>query len=99
MAPQSPESAALLTHIISQLESNIQFLVSHNYISPSDASAFFSKLPNISNNNYHQSCTVPPAPRSIPVAPQVVQARALWAYNENGEVRSILPESTRTAYD
>ncbi|KAF9463876.1 SH3 domain-containing protein [Collybia nuda] len=53
MAPQNPETAALLAHVVSQLESNVQFLVSQNYISSADASAFLTKLPNTSNNNSH----------------------------------------------
>ncbi|KAJ6468465.1 SH3 domain-containing protein [Mycena sanguinolenta] len=81
--------AALLAHVVSQVESNVNFLVSQNYISQSDASAFLSKLPNSS------------APRAMPTptpfaarqksnapaasAPNVAQAKALWAYNEDGK--------------
>ncbi|KAJ7454818.1 SH3 domain-containing protein [Mycena latifolia] len=61
--------AAFLAHVVSQVESNVNFLVSQNHISHSDASAFLAKLPN----------------SSAPRAPAVVQARALWPYNENGQ--------------
>lgn len=95
MSPQSPETAALLAHVVSQVQANIQFLASQNYISYSDASAFLSKLPN-NNNNQHTAppapatplagavAAPPPAPRPVPAAPKAVQARALWAYNETG---------------
>ena len=107
MAPQNPESAALLAHIVSQLEANVEFLASQNYISHSDASSILSKLPNLSNNNPNainaitprfQTLTTtttptnpvavspPAAPRIAPPTPQIQQARALWAYNENGQV-------------
>lgn len=88
MAPQSPETAALLDHVVSQIESNIQFLASRNYISQSDASAFLSKLPNTSKDSAPPARSViapPPAPRPVP-ATKAVQARALWPYNENGAV-------------
>ncbi|KAJ7086056.1 SH3 domain-containing protein [Mycena belliarum] len=78
--------AALLAHVVSQVQSNVNFLVSQNYISESDASVFLAKLPNSS------------APRSIPMpspaaplrsmngsAASTVQARALWPYNEDGK--------------
>jgi len=107
MAPQNPESAALLAHIVSQVEANVQFLASQNYISHSDASSFLSKLPNLSNNQPNNATNAvntrfqnlttttptipvavsPPAPpRIVPSTPQIQQARALWAYNENGQV-------------
>ncbi|KAJ7039547.1 SH3 domain-containing protein [Mycena alexandri] len=79
--------AALLAHVVSQVESNVNFLVSQNYITQSDASVFLAKLPS-------SGAPQPtPAPASYavrkganaPAAPAVAQARALWPYNENGQ--------------
>jgi len=80
MAPQSPEAAALLAHVVSQLESDVQFLVSKSYISRSDASAILSKLPNTSNDQH----TAASVHRPVPAALKAARAQALWGYNENG---------------
>ncbi|KAJ7722727.1 SH3 domain-containing protein [Mycena maculata] len=77
--------AALLAHVVSQVESNVNFLVSQNYISESDASLFLAKLPSSSSP---RAMPTPAAPRrgiSVSAPPPVVQARALWPYNENGQ--------------
>ena len=50
MAPQDPQAAALLAHIVSQIEQNVNFLASQDYISQNDASSILTKLPNIANN-------------------------------------------------
>jgi hypothetical protein len=42
--PSDPQAAALLAHIVSQITSNVDFLVSQNYMSQSDASIIVSKL-------------------------------------------------------
>ncbi|TFK40214.1 SH3 domain-containing protein [Crucibulum laeve] len=100
MAPQDPQAAALLAHVLLQVEQNVQFLASNNYISQADASAILTKLPNASASNNGAIANLtsrmgnlraaaapsapPPAPRAVPTAPQGVQARAIWAYNENG---------------
>ncbi|KAF9526358.1 hypothetical protein CPB83DRAFT_794937 [Crepidotus variabilis] len=96
MAPQDPQAAALLTHVLSQIEQNVDFLASQNYISQADASAILTKLPNPNNNSMNglaarfstmptpgagaRATPPPPAPAS-----NVPTARALWAYNEGGE--------------
>ncbi|KAG6840835.1 hypothetical protein C0991_004058 [Blastosporella zonata] len=72
------ESTVLLTHIVSQIKANVDFLVEQNHLSPADANAFIAKLPS-SNPR-----AVPPAPEPRPQQQQQ-QAKALWAYNENGE--------------
>ncbi|KAJ7284650.1 SH3 domain-containing protein [Mycena rebaudengoi] len=79
--------AALLAHVVSQVESNVNFLVSQNYISESDASVFLAKLPSSAGvSTVPRGMPTPtPAPRRGAAAPSVVQARALWAYNENGQ--------------
>ncbi|KAF8150732.1 SH3 domain-containing protein [Crassisporium funariophilum] len=55
MSPQDPENAALVAHIVSQIEQNVQFLASQNYISQGDASAILTKLPNVNQANTHSS--------------------------------------------
>lgn len=91
MSPQDPQAAALLAHVVSQVEQNVQFLASQNYISQADASAILTKLPN-SNRDVTQITNgvakMPLATRAAPVAPGVKQAKALWPYNENGQVSS-----------
>ncbi|KAF7330340.1 Protein csh3 [Mycena venus] len=79
--------AALLAHVVSQVESNVNFLVSQNYISQADASVFLAKLPS-SSAPAAMPVPTPYAPRrqvSASAAPAVVQARALWPYNETGQ--------------
>ena len=91
MSPQDPQAAALLAHVVSQVEQNVQFLASENYISQADASAILTKLPN-PNRGVTQITNgvakMPLATRAVPVAPGVKQAKALWPYNENGQVSS-----------
>ena len=50
MAPQDPQTAALLAHIVTQIEQNVNFLASQDYISQNDASSILTKLPNVANN-------------------------------------------------
>jgi len=95
MSPQDPQNAALLAHIVSQIEQNVNFLTSQNYISNSDASAILNRLPNANQNEITSraanlsiaSRNIPPPaiPRSTPAPPTTTLSRALWAYNENGE--------------
>jgi LAS seventeen-binding protein 1/2 len=96
MSPQDPENAALLAHIVSQIEHNVNFLASQNYISNGDASAILTRLPNTNQNEItsraanlnigSRNIPPPPIPRSTPAPPTATLSRALWAYNENGEV-------------
>ncbi|KAF8896516.1 hypothetical protein BD779DRAFT_1668288 [Infundibulicybe gibba] len=101
MAPQDPQSAALLAHVIAQVESNVQFLAAQNYISQADASAMLSKLPNTNNNSVAplaarmnnvaiSTPAAPPTPQrapSMPAPETTFQARAIWAYNEDNRPR------------
>ncbi|KAG6815815.1 hypothetical protein H0H87_011133 [Tephrocybe sp. NHM501043] len=79
----------LLNHIVSQLKSNIDFLVQQNHLSRADANAFVAKLPSSSSVSSTPAPTpknvraVPPAPRNQPQQQQ--QAKALWGYNESGQ--------------
>ena len=96
MSPQDPQNAALLAHIVSQIEQNVNFLASQNYISNGDASAILNRLPNTTQNeitsrtanlNIGSRNIPPPAiPRSTPAPPTTILSRALWAYNEDGQV-------------
>ncbi|KAG6861230.1 hypothetical protein C0995_002351 [Termitomyces sp. Mi166 len=82
------ESAVFLAHIVSQIKANVDFLVEQNHLSSVDANTFIAKLPSPSPR---ASVGVPVAralPSRAPTLPQrtqQVQARALWAYNENCE--------------
>jgi hypothetical protein len=80
--PSDPQAAALLAHVVSQLHQNVEFLASQNYISASDASAILAKLP-----------AGPTGTDSIPQRPEpgITKARALWPYNDNGEVITSCP--------
>jgi hypothetical protein len=98
--PSDSQATALLAHVVSQVQQNVEFLVSQNYISDADASAFLSKLPNSNSNaGINQLAPqvqvmptndiVPPLRRGVPPphpSLRTIQARALWAYNENGQV-------------
>jgi len=91
------ENAALLAHIVSQVESNVHFLVSQNHISQADANAFLAKLPN-NNGNINATASPglasrmrnmvvssPATPAAPPKPAAMQQGRALWGYNENGQ--------------
>ena len=71
MTVMSPEDA-LLAHVVSNIESNVQFLISHNYISQNDAATLLSKLSTVKSGG--------------PATSSLGKAKALWAYNENGAV-------------
>jgi LAS seventeen-binding protein 1/2 len=103
---------ALVNHLLSQIEQNVQFLASQNYISQDDASVILGRLTpanaasprgvapanpsgisQITNKFSNMMGSVrgtppvpAPAPRAVPAAPKVQQARALWGYNEDGSV-------------
>ncbi|KAK7051022.1 hypothetical protein VNI00_005134 [Paramarasmius palmivorus] len=89
------QKAALFSHVVSQIEQNVEFLISQNYLSRSDASAFLNKLSNISIDTTVTTTSVPtpfarranPAPAPVaamPAASQYPTCRALWGYNETG---------------
>jgi len=94
MSPQDPQNAALLAHIVSQIERNVNFLASQNYITPSDASAILTRLPNTNHQDAdrlanmsiaNRNIPAPATPRPVPTPPTGTQSRALWGYNENGQ--------------
>jgi len=71
MTVANTEANALLAHVVSQVQHDVEFLVSQNYLTRSDASAFLSKLNNVS-------------PGAAAAAAPRVMAKALWNYNEDG---------------
>lgn len=84
-------SAALLAHIVSQTQENINFLAQNDYISAGDASAILSRLPGANPMAHVQpdravpARVVPPPTKRPktpppPPVPAVIQARALWDY-------------------
>ncbi|KAF7307430.1 Myosin IE [Mycena indigotica] len=75
---------ALMNHIVSRLEADINFLVSQNQISHADAAAFLQKLPS-SSNAPAMSMPTPAHTPSPYQAPVTMQGRAIWPYNENGQ--------------
>ncbi|KIK63224.1 hypothetical protein GYMLUDRAFT_163590 [Collybiopsis luxurians FD-317 M1] len=88
MTAPNPEANALLSHVVSQIQQNVEFLIQHQYMSRTDASAFLSRLNNVSSGAAPAMPTPTPAPfaRKTPVvlSPQPTMAKALWAYNEDG---------------
>ncbi|KAI0774970.1 SH3 domain-containing protein [Trametes elegans] len=42
--PSDPQAAALLAHVLSQTQQNINFLAAHNYITPADAADVLARL-------------------------------------------------------
>ncbi|KAK2460947.1 hypothetical protein APHAL10511_007417 [Amanita phalloides] len=78
MTGQTPQ-AAMLAHIVSRVQSDVDFLVSQDYISRIDANQFLAKLPD----NSTPAAPAPVRRPAVPTTPQAVQARAIWGYNEN----------------
>jgi len=88
------QAATLLAHVVSQIQSNVDFLLAQNYISPADASSIVSLLPaGTVDQLAPRTQPMPvgsqqtPTRRGIPAPPLAhrLQARALWAYNVNGQ--------------
>ena len=82
----------MLAHIVSQVQSNIDFLVSQDYISRFDADQFLAKLPSETTANGVQPTARAPKAWATPTchpipAPQAPQGRAIWGYNEGNSVR------------
>lgn len=94
--PHDSQAAVLLAHVVAQIQSNIDFLLAQNYISPSDVTAIVSRLPaanlvdQLASRTQAMSVGAPQTPvrRGIPAPPsgRKTQAKALWAYNVDGHV-------------
>lgn len=75
--PSDAQAAALYKHVLTQMESNVEFLVSQNYISSNDASTILSRLPNSQNRTYKAFAAAgatPSLPSPIPASPAVKRA-------------------------
>lgn len=83
MADRAP---ALLEHIVSRIEQDVQFLVDQHYISAQDAAAIVARLPSTTSQTSAPITSPPPTYAGA----QPVMARALWAYNEKSTVRCFL---------
>lgn len=74
-------------YVISQTKNNIQFLQSINLISSEDARQIISKLPGpdrVGRGSPHN-----PSPQvDFPLRPGSSNYRAIWGYNENGQVNT-----------
>lgn len=94
-------SDALLAHIVSRMQTDIDFLVEQEVISQADGQVMSAKLPTSQQAPMMPTPTASPSPaptsipapvnRRVPQPPtlpgsQVPQARSLWPYNENGQV-------------
>ncbi|OAX34378.1 hypothetical protein K503DRAFT_747499 [Rhizopogon vinicolor AM-OR11-026] len=90
--PSDAQSTALLAHVATQMQMNIAFLESQNYMSPEDAWSMrdiISRLPAGAGQSVVTTSVkiVSPAtavPRAIPSVPQARFVKAIWAYNEDG---------------
>lgn len=93
MTFSDPQNSPFLAHIVSQLETNVEFLASQGYITQADASQFLAKLPRPNSQSNTTTPSFPsPTPRAIAPAPAAVatptpasttapQARVLWAWS------------------
>ncbi|KAG5353149.1 hypothetical protein C0989_009994 [Termitomyces sp. Mn162] len=84
----SNAESVFLAHIVSQIKSNVDFLVEQHQLSSADANAFIAKLPSPSPSasvNAPFARTLPPRAPTLPQRTPLVQVRALWPYNENHE--------------
>jgi LAS seventeen-binding protein 1/2 len=81
MGVQDPNQA-LLSHVVSQTQANIDFLIAQNYISRSDAAGLLNKLGSVAG-------AAPSAIKS-PGVSSGPKVRAIWGYNETGGVRSFI---------
>ena len=96
------KTAALLGHVASQMQLDVAFLESQNYLSPQDAATMkeiIGRLPVQTQTTVTTTPqvrvvgapalggrAVPPPPRQLAATPSTVYARAIWSYNENGAV-------------
>lgn len=93
LSMSNTESAVFLSHIVSQIRANVDFLVEQNCLSSTDADAFIAKLPSSSPRavvGVPVPRALPPRAPALPQRSQQVKARAMWAYNENNEVCNLV---------
>ncbi|KAL5503902.1 hypothetical protein ACEPAH_7973 [Sanghuangporus vaninii] len=84
---------AYVAHIVEQIQHNVTFLVENGHISQQNADTILVQLPGQEPVAAVATATPTPVPvvtpRCVPAppvsAPKTVKARAIWAYNENGQ--------------
>jgi hypothetical protein len=91
MTLTNSQNTVLLAHIVSQVENNIQFLVSQGYVAQQDASQFLVKLPHSDAPANVVAPSFPlPTPRAVAPTPvpssqatpaAAPRARVLWAWS------------------
>jgi hypothetical protein len=98
----SSAMSAYLTHIVSGIRNDIDFLVSQGALSQNDARVITDKLPATDASSVMPTSSIvphrgtpngPPMRNSVPPPPgppSQFQAKALWAYNENGQVSTCM---------
>lgn len=100
--PHELQAAAFLGHIAGQMQLNVAFLESQNYLSAQDAATMkeiIGRLPvqtqtsvttttqvSVAGTPAAGGRAVPPPPRPVAAKSSAVYARAIWGYNEAGTV-------------
>lgn len=93
-----------IEHIVEQIQHNVSFLVENGHMAQQDADLVLSRLPAGAASVPASAPATVSAPalvsrRSIPAPPPpsrgAVQAKAVWAYNENGQVSLVSPPNSR----
>lgn len=89
-------SDAFLAHVVSRMQTDIEFLVAQGVISAADGQVMSGKLPSaqqtptpIASPAFTPTPVAPPVRREespTPPSSQLPHAKALWPYNENGRV-------------
>ena len=88
-------SESYINHIVEQIQHNVGFLVAQGHMSQQDADAIHARLPDSraigAPVEVRKEAVVK---RVVPIPPlsrpsSGVQAEAIWAYNENGQVSRI----------
>lgn len=91
--PSDVQAKALLAHVASQMQLNVAFLESQNYLSAQDAATMKEIIRRLPVSTTTDVKVVPAVARTAQDEKQMladppkvapVYARALWAYNENG---------------
>ncbi|KAI5119009.1 hypothetical protein M0805_004418 [Coniferiporia weirii] len=82
--------ASYVDHIVEQIQHNVGFLVSQGHMTQQDADLVLSRLPSDASPVQARPLLAAPAQARRGVQPppppsRLPQARAVWAYNENGQ--------------
>lgn len=89
---------AYVAHIVEQIQHNVAFLAENGHMTQQNADAILAQLPGgqasvpvVAPVSLPTPAPAPaPLPRRVPAPPvsnsKIVKARAIWAYNEHGQV-------------